>query len=205
MSKNHTMIEDGYVADLILCFNCGKRCERKTARNGLYCKKCWTRYAGRLRSGMKHSLKCEIPGCTNRTDQGNFVGGFCVPCHSYIVGKSAGSEFNSSRSYKNELVKNNLRLISAMEKRRLAVEDIANCGRSSAHRVHKTLEDVRLLMTAVLNNNIDLMEMWNADLFVARKHAFKEQVHHQDFGGPLPNLTWWSRTPRNTAQFKRRH
>jgi len=57
---------------------------------------------------------CEIPGCPNTSDLGKFVGNFCAPCYNYIVGKSTGSDFNPSQAWKNEKVKANFRVISAV-------------------------------------------------------------------------------------------
>lgn len=65
----------------------------------------------------KKSVKprqCSIPGCPNKTDQGEFVGDFCAPCYDYVVGKSTGGPRNPSQAWKNEMVKANFRFISSM-------------------------------------------------------------------------------------------
>jgi len=175
-------IKEGYLPVLIPCFGCGKRAPRKTAYNGMYCRRCYVRF---IACGLpaRHSLTCAVPGCTNRTDRGDFVGDMCAPCHDYVVGKRAGGDRSPSQAYRNELVKGNLRLISAADARRRHVRGQLLLGSSRA--THGALEDLRLLMTAVLNDNVDLLEKWNAALFVRRKHADRVLVHRQPFGGPL--------------------
>jgi hypothetical protein len=176
-------VEHGHVLANIVCFNCGKKTRRSTARNGLYCPRCWGNFAAK-NLPMKHSLKCVIPGCTNRTDQGDFVGELCVPCYSYVIGEKL---VNTSQAYRNELVKGNLRLISAVEARRRHVVALQNgfYGDAVSESVHDNLEQTRLLMTAVLNENVDLLEKCNKDLFVVRSYTLRNTVHRQTFGGPL--------------------
>jgi hypothetical protein len=179
---NKDEIEDGHVVDLIPCFNCGGRCKKKKAHNGLYCGRCWETYA-QAGEPMSHSLKCGVPGCVNRTDQGEFVGIFCAPCHSYIVGTRAGGEKSPSQAYFNELVKNNLRAISAVDERCRHIMSLSSSG-GPALVVHEGLEDLRILMTAVLSDHVDLFEKWNKDLFVAREHALRVECHRQKFRSP---------------------
>lgn len=176
-------VEDGHVVTNAVCFNCGKRMKFRSARNGLYCSKCW-RACAEKGIPMKHSFKCVIPGCSNRTDQGDFAGNLCVPCCRYVMGETLA---NTSQAYRNELVKSNLRLISTVEKRRRHVAALQSGAYACpvSESVHDNLENVRLLMTAVLNDNLDLLEKTNKDLFVARAHAIRESVHRQPFGGPL--------------------
>ena len=160
---------------------CGRRTHRSTCRccdrsacpstlyNGDFCEDCMIVYYNRVKLDHTFVLGgfrgCAVPGCQNKSCQGSFVGDFCAPCHDYVVGKSCGSGENLSQAYRNELVKNNLRLISSVDVRRRRVE-------SSYHRPHdnhENLESVRLLLvssygpiktTVVTNDNVDLLVNW---------------------------------------------
>ena len=118
---------------------------------------------------------CSVPGCFNKIRRFKSL---CRHCYAYIIGANLGD----SQARRNEIVKTNLRLISVVDERRRRVQRLWADG--SAHVVHDALEDVRLLMTAVLNDNVDLLEKWNKQLFVAREHAVQVAVHRQRFGGP---------------------
>src|SRR5271157_4526851 len=62
---------------------------------------------------MKKSkrFKCLIPGCSNHSDEGSFVGDLCMPCHSYIV----ANDGVHSQAYRNEIAKAELRRISIQQ------------------------------------------------------------------------------------------
>lgn len=95
----------------LACLNCGKlTCLLELKRhNELYCDACG-RLAGKGKR-LKHSSGCLIPGCRNRTDQGEFKRDLCMPCHNYIV-EGTGTH---SQAYRNELVKANFRFLAAMK------------------------------------------------------------------------------------------
>lgn len=143
-------VENGHLPENIPCFNCGKKTLLKSAFNHLYCRNCWLTFAC-AGVPMAHSFKCGIPGCSNRTDQGNFVGDFCVPCHAYVVGKTLGSEFNSSQAYHNEIVKSNLRLISEAEGERREVN--LHLPKNLSH----DLGAMRVFMLAVARRNAAML------------------------------------------------
>jgi hypothetical protein len=99
----------GCKVHVLECLYCRKpTCLLELSRNNdLYCDACWWLVGKRL----KHSTECLIPGCKNRTDQGEFEGDLCRPCHNYVV-KGAGVH---SQAYRNELVKANFRFLAAMK------------------------------------------------------------------------------------------
>ena len=45
------------------------------------------------------SINCLIPGCTNRSNEGNFVGEVCRPCYEYL----RTGEGKHSQAYRNYL------------------------------------------------------------------------------------------------------
>ncbi len=49
--------------------------------------------------------KCIITGCTNKSNQGVFIGDFCKPCYDYL----AHNEGNNSQAERNELEIINIR------------------------------------------------------------------------------------------------
>jgi hypothetical protein len=57
---------------------------------------------------LRGAKRCVVPGCVNHTDEGDFVGELCAPCHSYIV----HNEGTHSQAYRNEVAKANLRSIA---------------------------------------------------------------------------------------------
>jgi hypothetical protein len=84
----------------------------KKLLNGQYCHSCVMYCANLAINGIKFHLRgarsCVIPGCDNRTDQGDFVGDLCAPCHSYI----ADNEGTHSQAYRNEIFKASMRSIA---------------------------------------------------------------------------------------------
>lgn len=99
-----------------VCKNCGEKKCPASLYNGDFCEDCMVIYVERHGQDVHFSLKdlkgarkCAIPGCSNTSCQGLFVGLFCAPCHNYIIGKSCGSEMNPSQAYRNELVKHKFR------------------------------------------------------------------------------------------------
>jgi hypothetical protein len=98
-----------------LCVNCFRETCPQDLFNGQYCLKC-VALTGHG-TELLNSRTCAVPGCSNRTDQGYFRGEFCMPCFSYIV-RGGGSRLNPSQAYQNELVKSNLRALSAMRRTR---------------------------------------------------------------------------------------
>jgi len=96
-----------------VCLNCGRECCPRELFNASYCPSCYNRLC--VGERMAGSRRCVVPGCTNRTDEGGFRGEFCSPCFNYIV-RGGGSSRNPSQAYRNELVKANLRELSAMRR-----------------------------------------------------------------------------------------
>jgi hypothetical protein len=47
----------------------------------------------------KKSKRCIVKNCTNRTNEGSFVGGLCSPCHNFIT--TGQGQF--SQMYRNSL------------------------------------------------------------------------------------------------------
>jgi len=73
----------GCVAHVPYCLNCGLETCPQDLYNGMYCPMCKDKICSGER--MSYSAECAIPGCPNRTDQGDFRGDFCAPCFRYIV------------------------------------------------------------------------------------------------------------------------
>lgn len=95
------------------CRHCQKMRRRDELLNGEYCMFCVMGRsrevaAGRSLSHLQDARRCLIPGCLNHTDEGNFVGDLCSPCHAYVVLNSG----THSQAYRNELAKSQLRKIS---------------------------------------------------------------------------------------------
>ena len=93
-----------------ICINCSKpTCPEELGKNNnCYCDACWAKVCNGV--PLDYSVKCVIPGCLNRTDQGGFNGDLCSPCHSYLItGKGTHSQ-----AYRNELVKANFRILADM-------------------------------------------------------------------------------------------
>lgn len=132
-----------------------------------------------MKKSPRFRLKCLVPGCLNK--HGCKARGLCQSCYDYIKGTDVGQ---SSQASRNEVVKHNLRLISTVDERRRHVFHLTrrDCGGSLS--VHDNFEQFRLLMNAVFNDNVDILEKWNKQLFVAREFASREVVHQQSFGGP---------------------
>jgi hypothetical protein len=88
----------------IKCQHCQKSTPLKKLLNGQYCLSCVTYCTNLAINGIKFRLRgarsCVIPGCDNRTDQGDFVGDLCSPCHSYIT----RNEGTHSQAYRNEIL-----------------------------------------------------------------------------------------------------
>lgn len=63
---------------------------------------------------MKKAICCAVVGCVNRSDQGEFVGLLCAPCHYYISGQ--GDEARSSQAYRNAALYARTREISQLIK-----------------------------------------------------------------------------------------
>jgi hypothetical protein len=47
----------------------------------------------------KKVIGCAVKDCVNRSDQGEFVGLLCAPCHEYVAGR--GDKACSSQAYRN--------------------------------------------------------------------------------------------------------
>jgi len=75
--------------------------------NGSYCMRC-VLSRGIGGSHLRGARRCMIPGCLNHTDEGDFVGDLCAPCHSYLV-LNKGVH---SQAYRNERSKATWREIS---------------------------------------------------------------------------------------------
>lgn len=52
-----------------------------------------------LSGGAAAGAKCAVDGCPNTTDQGEFVGTLCFPCHNFVSGR--GDRAMSSQAYRN--------------------------------------------------------------------------------------------------------
>jgi hypothetical protein len=88
------------------CLNCQELKVLSSFLNGAYCVKC---VVDRCPDGprLRGARRCLIPGCANHTDEGDFVGDLCGPCHSYLV-KNKGVH---SQAYRNERAKAGWRAI----------------------------------------------------------------------------------------------
>ena len=55
--------------------------------------------------------KCIVMNCANHSDEGEFVGDLCSPCHEFVTsGRGVHSQ-----AYRNELVKERLRTVSSVK------------------------------------------------------------------------------------------
>lgn len=78
------------------CLNCNHKFT--TGMNG-YCSAC-VELVVTGREQLQGREKCVVAGCENHTDQGEFVGSLCFPCHDFL--SNVSSPFTSSQAYRNE-------------------------------------------------------------------------------------------------------
>lgn len=88
------------------CAHCGKAYFHGGV-NG-YCEACLRFPENGVK--LRDRRRCVVPGCENHTDQGDFIGDFCMPCYLYVAGRTQSTD---SQAYRNELKRSEDRLRKA--------------------------------------------------------------------------------------------